>query len=309
MSGVPSALVARNASWVRQQAQSFARHLPANVEKADLIQAGLIAVAQAALHFDWPDDPETDQAREAFVRYARQRVKGAMLDELRQMDTLTRAQRRKVRVVQIARERWQASNGAAPTLAQLAEICGFDIDEIATLDRMAAASQAQSLDSGDSDGDGEHGPWIERMMPATERSEVEARVDTAIVMRRLEAFFAKLPERERQVIDAYLGVGLSPVDLAATMNVTPSRVAQIYGGLVKRLAVHFGHAPQPSPHQRATDRLPGKSEVLDELVAQRQQALKASPEDHAWDERMEAVLMSPAERFGIRIDVPEGTRW
>lgn len=302
MAGVPSALVARNASWVRQQAQSFARHLPANVEKADLIQAGLIAVAQAALHFDWPDDPETDQAREAFVRYARQRVKGAMLDELRQMDTLTRAQRRKVRVVQIARERWQASNGTAPSLAQLAELCGFSIDEIAALDRMAAASQAQSLDD---DGDGEHGPRIERAMPATERGEVEARVDTAIVMRRLEAFFAKLPERERQVIDAYLGVGLSPVELAATMKVTPSRVAQIYGGLVKRLAAHFGHAP----HQRATDRLPGRGEVLDALVAERQAALRSSPEAHGWDERMEAVLMSPAERFGIRIDVPEGTRW
>lgn len=306
MAGVPSALVARNASWVRKQAQSFARHLPANVEKADLIQAGLIAVAQAALHFDWPDDPETDETREAFVRYARQRVKGAMLDELRQMDSLTRAQRRKVRVVEIARERWQASTGLAPTLAQLAGVCGFDVDEIATLDRLAAASQAHSLDAG---GDDEHGPWIERLMPATEHGEVEARVDTAIVMRRLEAFFAKLPERERQVIDAYMGVGLSPVELAATMKVTPSRVAQMYGKLVKRLAVHFGHAPQPSPHQRATDQLPGRSEVMDDLVAQRQAALKASPEAQAWDERMEAVLMSPAERFGIRIDVPEGTRW
>lgn len=303
MSGVPSALVARNASWVRQQAQSFARHLPANVEKADLIQAGLIAVAQAALHFDWPDDPETDAAREAFVRYARQRVKGAMLDELRQMDTLTRAQRRKVRVVQVARERWQARNGTAPTLAQLAEVCGYDIDVIATLDRLAASSHAHSLDD---PGDDEHGPRIEHAMPATERDEVEARVDTAIVMRRLEAFFAKLPERERQVIDAYLGVGLSPVELAASMQVTPSRVAQMYGKLVRRLAVHFGHGPQ---HQRATDRLPGHGEVMDALVAQRQAALKTSPEAQAWDEHMETVLMSPAERFGIRIDVPEGTRW
>ena len=45
------------------------------------------------------------RAAEAFVRYARARVKGAMLDELRQMDHLGRAQRRKIKALQIARER------------------------------------------------------------------------------------------------------------------------------------------------------------------------------------------------------------
>ena len=63
--GVPSALVARNESWVRQQAQALVRHLPANVEKADLIQVGLIAVAQASLSFVWEGDPDTEPAREA----------------------------------------------------------------------------------------------------------------------------------------------------------------------------------------------------------------------------------------------------
>ena len=62
-------------------------------------------------------------------------------------------------------------------------------------------------------------------------------------------------------------------------------------------------------HQAGGEGLPGHGEVMDALVAQRQAALKTSPEAQAWDEHMETVLMSPAERFGIRIDVPEGTRW
>lgn len=293
MQGVPSALVARNESWVRQQAQALVRNLPANVEKADLIQAGLIAVAQASLSFEWEGDRDTPEAREAFVRYARSRVKGAMLDELRQMDVLSRAQRRKIKVVQIARERWRAENGREPALSDVARVVGMPLDEVALLDGLAETGRTQHTPD-----EGESG-FNEQHTPATERDEVEARVDTAIVLRRLEAVFARLPERERQVIDAYLGIGLTPVELAATLKVTPSRVAQIYAGVVRRLAVMFGHA------ERATDRLSADRRAeLERLVAERE----AGPES-TWGRQVEDVLSSPAERFGVNIDVPEGTRW
>src|SRR5512147_381986 len=135
MQGVPSSLIAKNESWVRKQAQALVRHLTSNVEKADLIQVGLIAVAQAAIGFQWEGDRDTPEATEAFLRYARARVKGAMLDELRQMDHLARGQRRKLKVVQIARERLRNCNGAEPNLAQLAELSGLSIDEIARLEQ------------------------------------------------------------------------------------------------------------------------------------------------------------------------------
>ena len=112
MQGVPSALIAKNESWVRKQAQALARHLPSNVEKADLIQVGLIAVAQASLGFQWQGDRDSPEATEAFLRYARARVKGAMLDELRQIDHLGRGQRRKIKALQIARERWRSVHGS-----------------------------------------------------------------------------------------------------------------------------------------------------------------------------------------------------
>jgi RNA polymerase sigma factor for flagellar operon FliA len=302
LEGVPSALVARNQSWVRQQAQSLVRHLPANVEKADLIQVGLIAVAQASLSFVWEGDPESEEAREAFARYARQRVRGAMIDELRQMDVLTRAQRRKIKVMQIARERWRSKNGTEPGLAELARLCKMDVDEIALLEQLAQASQQRSSSGGDDD----EPDFAERHHPATEKDEVEARVDTAIVLRHLETFFAQLPERERQVIDAYLGIGMTPVELAASLKVTPSRVSQMYHGLLRRMAVRFGTAPQ----QRATDRTRRPSRAdMEALVVQRERELQAHPEAGPWGEMMEDVLVSPAERFGVRIDVPEGTRW
>lgn len=304
MHGVPSALIARNESWVRQQAQALVRHLPANVEKADLIQVGLIAVAQAALSFTWEgEDLESDAAEQAFVKYARHRVRGAMLDELRQMDHLGRAQRRKVKVVQIARERWRSIHGKEPLLAELAPLTGLSVDEIAQLDQADHMGRGQaSTDSGDGDD-----IYLEHLHPATPRDEIEARVDTGIVMRHLERFFAQLPEREQRVIDAYLGVGLTPVQLAHELKVSPSRVSQIYKALLEKMARHFGH-------HRSTDRLPGAPERFDELVAQREAELEASATDGPWGEMVEEVLTLPRERFGdtapdVRLQVTSTTRW
>lgn len=309
MQGIPSVLIAKNESWVRKQAQALVRHLPANVERADLIQVGLIAVAQAAVGFEWEGDRDSDAAQEAFVRYARMRVKGAMLDELRQMDFLTRGERRKIKVIQIARERLRAEQGREPSLAALATRTKLDVNEISELLQADRYGRNQQMLDSDEDDDGQ------RHHPATAQEEVEARVDTAIVMRRLEQFFAGLPQRERQVIDAYLGVGLSPVELARNLKVSPSRVSQIYHSVVKRVAEHLGNAP---PRQRATDQpaaAPPQTDMAT-LMRLREQELRQSGEGD-WGETLEQVLSPqqppvpaadkrPADE---RIVVDMNTRW
>ena len=303
MQGVPSTLIAKNESWVRKQAQALARHLPSNVEKADLIQVGLIAVAQASLGFRWDGDRDSPEATEAFVRYARVRVKGAMLDELRQMDHLGRGQRRQLKALQIARERWRSVHGAEPTLAQLAGLCGLDIDEIARLEQADLEGRAKGSAPSDDSGD-----ELAELRAATPHDEVEARVDTAIVMRRLERFFAVLPPRERQVIDAYLGVGLTPTQLAAELKVTPSRVSQMFKAVVQRTAQHFGQDPK-----RAFDRLPERSaDAFDRRVAQRE--LELAGRGKAWGAAMESALTRPIEPgtatpAGARLQVDSETRW
>jgi RNA polymerase sigma factor for flagellar operon FliA len=305
MQGVPSSLIARNESWVRQQASALARRMPSNVEKADLIQAGLIAVAQSALGFQWEGDPESPAAQDAFVRYARLRVKGAMLDELRQMDHLGRAQRRQVKVVQIARERWRANHDAAPSLAELSAVCGISVTEIARLEQAALMAQAESQSHGNEDA--EDAP---SQQAATPRDEVEARVDTAILMRRLESFFATLPARDRQLIDAYLGVGLSPVQLAGSWNITPSRVSQLYKAMCARIARHL----QPTA-QRVTDRASARrGPRFDALVAEREAELATAADAGPWGEQLERTLTLPNERLGQRdpsgpLVVDSSTRW
>ena len=285
MQGVPSSLILRNESWVRKQAQAFMRHLPSNVEKADLIQVGLIGVAQAALAFVWEGDRESEEAKEAFVRYARMRVKGAMLDELRQMDHLGREQRRKVKVMQVATERWRGSHGSDPTATELSQVCGMDIDEIFELSLAARSGETTSL-SDDPESDGVHSSPHE---PATAKDEVEARVDTGMLMRRLETFFATLPERERQVIDAYMGIGMSTEEVAESLGVSTSRVSQIYQATVKRIGQHFAQKDQ-----RALDKYPVRSGPEFETLLAKREA------QAPWGTLLEQALTAPGERFGAR---------
>lgn len=301
MDGVPSTLVARHSSWVRQEAAALSRRLPSNVERADLIQVGLIAVAQASLAFEWAGDPSTEEAREAFVRYARQRVRGAMLDELRGMDVLPRGERRRIKVVEVARERWQARHGRPPTLAELAQVCEMDVDEVARLDQAAEQARTEHLPGAGDDGDETFHATRE---PATAHDEVEARVETGLLLRRLEGYFAQMPEVERRVIDAYLGVGLSPVQLAASMNLSAPRIAQIYSGVCRRIAVHLGHAAP-----RASERVPGGQAALERRIAERDAATRGQPPAHDdWSARLAKVLVSAPGGEG-RIVVHPGTRW
>ena len=286
MHGVPSSLILRNESWVRKQAQAIMRRVPSNVEKADLIQVGLIAVAQAALGFEWDGDRETDEAKEAFVRYARMRVKGAMLDELRQMDHLGRTERRKVKVIQIAAEHWRASHGAEPTTGELSQVCGIGTQEIFELQLAAHSGQLTSLSE---DGGADDQPLPHEAVTA--RDEVEARVDTAMLLRRLETFFATLPERDRQVIDAYLGIGMTPLELARSLKISQSRVSQLFKSICGRIGIHLGHADQRSTDRASID----TAAPLEDLIAQREAELERSGSGRAWGELVQDTLAGAQE--------------
>jgi len=305
MEGVPSSLILRNESWVRKHASALARRLPSNVERADLIQVGLIAVAQSALGFHWDGDRESPEAREAFVRYARQRVHGAMLDELRQMDQLSRERRRQVKLVQVARERWRSQHGGEPSAGDLAPLCGLSVDEIFELEH--AALQAQTSSGAGSREDEDAPPPREA---ATPQDEVEARVDTGMLMRRLEKFFSTLPARDRQVIDAYLGVGLSPSQLAEQLQVSPSRVSQMFKSVCNRIGEHLGQ-----PGQRSTDRAENfDPSRFDDLITAREGELASHGAAGAWGARLAEVLGTPqdlAKRYpeGKPIVVDMDTRW
>jgi RNA polymerase sigma factor for flagellar operon FliA len=131
-----------------------------------------------------------------------------------------------------------------------------------------------------------------------------------MLMRRLESFFATLPARDRQVIDAYLGVGLSPAQLAEELQVSPSRVSQMFKSVCNRIGEHLGQAGQ-----RSTDRAERFDPAqFDDLITAREGELARHGTGGAWGARLAEVLGTPqdlAERYpaGQPIVVDMNTRW
>lgn len=323
---VSSALIARHESWVRQQARSLIRRLPSNVERADLIQVGLIAVAHSAVTFRWPEGRADGDADVAFIAYAKKRVRGAMLDELRQMDQLTRVQRRKVKALQIFRERWHSLRGQPPTLAELSAHCHLSLEEVVRLEAIAASI----VDIGpEREMDEEFAP---SRHPCTAADEVEARVDTEIVLRRLARIWPDLPERDRRVIDAYLGIGLAPVQLAQEMKVSVARVSQWHRSAVDLIAQRVGTKPSrrgglrtPIPMGQPEDALawlarahptarsdgtpargrPDTAEI-DCRVAAREAELAGAPDHAPWSEMVQRALWVARRYANLKATVPSG---
>jgi RNA polymerase sigma factor FliA len=100
--------VTKYAPLVKRIAYHMMARLPASVEVDDLIQVGLIGLMDAMSRFDGTQGAQ-------FESYATQRIRGAMLDELREADWLPRHVRQKSRQIEAAIHRLEQRNGKSPT--------------------------------------------------------------------------------------------------------------------------------------------------------------------------------------------------
>src|SRR5580698_9614402 len=113
-------LVLEHLPLVRAIAVRVYENLPMHVELDDLVHAGILGLFDAAIKFD-------DSKQVVFRGYAKHRIKGAILDSLREMDWASRdLRRRHKRLEEITRE-FSALMERAPTEAEIAEKMGMDI--------------------------------------------------------------------------------------------------------------------------------------------------------------------------------------
>src|SRR5215213_7875336 len=109
--------------YIEKVARRLARRLPAHVEIDDLISSGVIGLMEAAERFD----PKRVDRFEAFAEY---RIRGAMLDDLRARDTLSRDMRRLSNELREATRRLESQLGRSPDQQELAETLGVKVEEL-----------------------------------------------------------------------------------------------------------------------------------------------------------------------------------
>ena len=124
----PNAMLKQYSPLVRRLAHQMIAKLPANVELDDLIQVGMIGLSDALTRFDTAHGVQ-------FETFATQRIRGAMLDELRTMDWVPRLVRSKASKLNEATKLLEAKYGRAPTTHELSQYMGISIDELEKMKR------------------------------------------------------------------------------------------------------------------------------------------------------------------------------
>lgn len=235
-------LVHQYSQLVRRLAFQLMAKLPASVQIDDLIQNGMIGLLDAISRF------EEGQGAQ-FETYAVQRIRGAMLDGLREADWVPRSVRREMRRVEETIHRLEHQYGRPPGEHELASALGMSLHEYQSLLQEARGHQLVYLEDlgGEQDED-----YLERNLASNEPdplTQLEDRSLRETLIRAIEA----LPEREKLVMALYYDEDLNLKEIGEVLGVTESRVCQLHSQAIARLRV-AAYQGENAPVQRRRGR-------------------------------------------------------
>ncbi|HET9732075.1 MAG TPA: sigma-70 family RNA polymerase sigma factor [Acidimicrobiales bacterium] len=211
--GDKAVLVESHLPLARQVAATAARRLPRHVVRDDLESAALEGLAAAAAAFD-------PGRGTPFAQFARLRIHGAVVDELRSMDWAPRSLRRDARRLDAALSSLMGELGRQPTGSELASGMGVGVIDVNRLQRELHQAAVLNYDAAGPNGESDavlpaHGPGPEATVL---NFEIRAYLADAI---------RQLPERLRLVVVDYFFEERPMQDIARRLGVTESRVSQM----------------------------------------------------------------------------------
>lgn len=228
-------LVLHYAPLVKYVAGRVGTGLPPHVEFCDLVQSGIFGLVDAIGRF------EPDRGLK-FETYAMQRIRGAILDDLRAQDWVPRSVRSRAREVERAMERLEAALHRTATEAELADELGITVDELRDFFAQLQLTSVAALDELVAAGRGT-GSLAETLADHRVEDPVVAMEDREN-RRLLAEAIAQLGERDRIVVSLYYFENLTLAEIGKVLGVTESRVCQLHTRAVLRLRTKLaGLAP------------------------------------------------------------------
>ena len=218
------AIVLEHLPLVKAIAIRVHENLPVHVDLDDLIHAGVMGLFDAVLKYD-------NSKNVAFHAYAKHRIKGAILDSLREMDWASRDLRRRQKQVESVTHDLAVRLGRSPQQSEIAAEMGLDAKrwrrvqmELGTLGTVSATPF----------------PDEEREKPVEFAGSPESRPDRMCERRQLQTTLARamnqLPERYQKVVFLYYTNDMTMKEIGDVLGVNESRVSQIHKIALKKMA-------------------------------------------------------------------------
>jgi RNA polymerase sigma factor for flagellar operon FliA len=231
-------LVLEHLRLVRMIAVSVHEKLPVYVDLDDMVQAGVIGLFEAANKFD-------ADRQGVFSVYAKHRIKGAILDSLRQLDWASRDMRRRQKKVEAAKCDLTATLQRSPTEAELADKLGMDVDrwrammlDLENIGPVSFDTRANEFDD---------------LPPLDFPGKPETQPDFICVRKELRSMLGEaiktLPQRYQKVVMLYYSKQLTMKEIGAILGVNESRVSQVHKLALEKMAIALHHSKIDFIHQ------------------------------------------------------------
>ena len=223
-----SATLKQYSPLVRRLAHQMIAKLPANVELDDMIQAGMIGLNDALGRFDAAQGV-------MFETFATQRIRGAMLDELRNGDWMSRGNRKQQRQIEAAMHKLEQQHGRTPTEREIAAAMGLSLTDYQEMLGKVRGTQLLYLEDIGGGGEGDD-DYLDRHVGDEAANPLALLQDRRMREALVEAI-KRLPEREQYVMSMYYEHDMNLKEIAAVLKVTESRVCQLHSQSIARLRV------------------------------------------------------------------------
>ena len=218
------ACLREHSQLVQRLAHQLMTRLPCSVQIDDIIQAGMMGLLDAATRYDQLHGAQ-------FETYATQRIRGAMLDELREADWLPRSLRRDMRRIEAAISHLQQELGRGPNETEIAKQLGVSLVEYQQLLQESRGAQLVYFEDFQ---DEDHDDFFEHFEFGNDVDPMSLLQDERFKSELVHAI-ENLPEREKMMMGMIYEQEMNLREIGEVMGVSESRVSQLHSQAVARL--------------------------------------------------------------------------
>ncbi|MBE0539905.1 MAG: FliA/WhiG family RNA polymerase sigma factor [Verrucomicrobia bacterium] len=224
-------LVQQHLPLVRTVVGRLAMNLPAHVDLDDLYSSGLVGLLNAVRNFD-------PNGGSMFESYARVRIRGAVLDELRRLDWVPRSVHDKARKVQAAMAELEQATGEVPEATAVARALKLSLSEYHDLLEQIRPATFVCLDAVTTGEDDANGSRHESIADDTQPDPLDCVARRELVS-LIAGCIARLPEMQKKVLALYYYEDLRLREIAEAFGVTESRISQIHSQAILAIKSHL----------------------------------------------------------------------
>ncbi len=213
---------------VKYVAGKLAVGMPQNVEFDDLVSYGVIGLFDAIEKFD-------PGKHVKFKTYAVTRVRGAIFDQLRQLDWVPRSIRQKTRELEETVRRLESQLGRSASDTEIAAELGVSVKDFEKLILKISGTTVLSLNDVWYSGDDNDRMSIGDSIESPHNRNPDAIVEKQEIKRVIVEAINELPDKEKKVLVLYYYEDLTLKEIGAVLGVTESRISQLHTKAIMRL--------------------------------------------------------------------------